>query len=151
MIVINIPVKVHVKKYLVKRYGSKHTITKKSFIGLFILELLERKVEPHMKNTSKECSYDIEVSEFYFNKRGFYVDHVKLKFLGICLEKLFLEDFFNFIDLEMRKENANARKSIKFFLSINDIQEDELKLESIYRSYQRYSNENIKNKKIVKI
>lgn len=153
MVVISIPVKSHVKKYLVKRYGSVHQVTKKSFIGLFLLEMLQRKVEPPMREVKKETNYDIHVPEFYFNKKGYHVDHVKLKFLSVCLERLFFEDFYHFVDNEMLKEKPNARESIKFFLSVYEIQEDELKLESMYRNYQRYCGENIKAKKqsLVKI
>lgn len=147
MVVISIPVKAYVKKYLVKRYGSVHTITKKSFIGLFLLELLQRKVEPPFKDFKGKSSYDINVPEFYFNKKGYAVDHIKLKFLGICLEKMFFEDFYHFVDTEIRTKQLNARKSVKLFLAIYEIEEDEIKLESLYRSYQRYCNENIKKKK----
>lgn len=149
MVVISIPVKSYVKKFLVKRYGYTHQISKNSFIGLFLLELLQRKVEPPFREISKESTYDIHVPEFYFNEKGYHVDHIKLKFLSICLEKLFFEDFYQDIDKELLKPNPNAMQSIRFFLSVYDITEDELKLASLYKKYQRYCDNKITSKKVV--
>lgn len=153
MIVISIPVKLHVKKYLIKRYGSIHKLSKKTFIGLFLLQLLEKKIDKPERETDKSQVYDIEVPEYYFNTKGYCIDKDKLKFLGICLEKLFMEDLFSFIDNELMKGELNAKKSLRLFFCIYDLSENELNLDSIYRNYQRYSGENIKIKKqnIVKI
>lgn len=153
MIVISIPVKCHVKKYLIKRYGTVHQVSKKTFIGLFMLQLLEKKIEKPEKEVEKGHLYDIEVPEYYFNTKGYSVDAKKLKFLGICLEKLFVEDFNSFVDNELIKGDLNAKKAIKLFFSIYDINENDLNMDSMYRNYQRYSGENIKHKKknIVKI
>lgn len=153
MIVISIPVKLHVKKYLIKRYGSIHKLSKKTFIGLFLLQLLEKKIDKPERETDKSHVYDIEVPEYYFNTKGYCIDKDKLKFLGICLEKLFMEDLFSFIDNELMKGELNAKKSLRLFFCIYDLSENELNLDSIYRNYQRYSGENIKIKKqnIVKV
>lgn len=147
MIVISIPVKCHVKKYLIKRYGSVHQVSKKTFIGLFLLQLLEKKIEKPEREVQKGFLYDIEVPEYYFNTKGYSIDSNKLKLLGICLEKLFQEDFYSFVDLELLKGDLNARKAIKLFFSIYELSENDLNLDSMYRSYQRYSVENIKDKK----
>lgn len=147
MIVISIPVKLHVKKYLIKRYGKVHQLSKKTFIGLFLLQLLEKKIDKPEKELDKNNFYQINVPEYYFNTKGYSIDHQKLKFLGICLEKLFVEDLYSFIDNELMKGEMNAKKSMKLFFSIYDLSENELKLDSMYRNYQRYSGENITNKK----
>ena len=153
MIVISIPVKCHVKKYLIKRYGLVHSVSKKTFIGLFLLQLLEKKIDKPEKEIEKGAFYDLEIPEYYFNTKGYSVDKNKLKFLGICLEKLFIEDFYSFIDNELTKGNRNAKNAIKLFFIIYELTENELNLDSMYRNYQRYSGENIKKKKlnIVKI
>lgn len=144
MIVIQIPVKKHVKKYLVARYGETHKISKKSFIGLFLLNLLEKK---HEKPDWFESEpYVVEVPEYYFNTKGHSVNRNHLRSLGVVLEKIFMDDFYDFVDLELRRGN-NAMQSVKLFLNIYSISENELKLESMYRNYQRYSNEKIKEKK----
>lgn len=147
MIVISIPVKTHVKKYLQKRYGTVHTITKKSFIGLFLLNILEKKIEKPTLDHVTNDKYELTIPESYFSTKGFTIPQSKLKFISICLERLFLEDFYNAIDIDMQKANPNAMQSIKFFLKYYNISENELKLESMYRNYQRYSDEKITEKK----
>lgn len=146
MITITIPVKISVKKYLIKRYGLVHTISKKSFFGLLVLELLNNKVESPERDFLGFEKYELKIPEYYFNIKGFSINRNKAKFLGNCLEKLFFEDFHAFVDLELMK-GANAMKSIKLFLAVYEIQESEMKLESMYRNYQRYSKEQIKEKK----
>jgi hypothetical protein len=147
MIVISIPVKNHVKKYLVKRYGTIHQVSKKTFIGLFLLQLLEKKIAKPEKEIKKGFFYELEVPEYYFNTKGFNVDANKLAVLGICLEKLFIEDFYSFVDNELAKGDMTAKKAIKLFFSIYDLTENDLNQDSMYRNYQRFSGENIKLKK----
>ena len=151
MIVIRIPIKCHVKKYLIKRYGSVHQVSKKTFIGLFLLQLLEKKVEKPEKEAGKGSFYEIEVPEYYFNVNGYSIDKNKLKFLSVCLERLFFEDFYSFVDNELIKGNLTAKKAIRLFFTIYDITENELNQDSMYRNYQRYCGENIKQKKQNKV
>jgi hypothetical protein len=151
MIVISIPVKLHVKKYLIHRYGVVHQVSKKTFIGLFLLQLLEKKIEKPEKEAGKGSFYEIEVPEFYFNAKGYSIDRNKLKFLSVCLERLFFEDFYSFVDNELCKGDLNAKKAIRLFFSIYDISENELNQDSMYRNYQRYCGEKIKHKKQNKV
>lgn len=148
MISISIPVKKHVKKYLIKKYGNVHTVTKKTFLGLLLLELINDKVDASDRQFVDLDKYELTIPEFYFNKKGFNIDKNKTRFLGICLEKLFYEDFYNFLDLELTKGKANAFQSVKLFMAIYAISENDMKLESLYRNYQRHCGESIKSKKI---
>lgn len=147
MITVSIPVKNYVKKYLVKKYGTVHTVSKKTFLGLLLLELINDDVQKPDRVLEEMDKYEIEVPEYYFNTRGFNINQNKSKFLGLCLEKLFFEDYLAFVDLELAKGKLDALKSVKLFLQLYNISENELKLESMYRKYQRYSGEKIKDKK----
>jgi hypothetical protein len=151
MINISIPVKKHVKKYLIKKYGEVHKVTKKTFLGLLLLELINDKVEESDRQFVDCDKYLLTIPEFYFNKKGFSIDKNKARFLGTCLEKLFFEDFYSFVDLELAKGGTNAWKSVKLFLFIYNIDENEMRLESMYRNYQRFSKEKITEKKLHKI
>lgn len=147
MITISIPVKGYVKKYLIKKYGHAPVLTKKNFIGMLVLELISNKIDsPDKKIPQSEC-YTLTIPEYYFNKKGFHLSENHTKFLGACLHRLFIEEFYAFVDLELGKKTMNAYQAILFFFMLYDISEDDLKIESIYRSYQRYSKENIKAKK----
>jgi len=147
MVEINIPVKHHVKQYLIKRYGLKHTITKKSFLGIILLNVLDKGDYKNNSLNDRLANYSIVVPEYYFNTKGFNISKEKLFFLSHCLERLFLEDFYRFVDIELLKPNTNAYQSVALFLNFYSITESDIKLESMYRNYQRYCSENIKAKK----
>jgi len=148
MVQIYIPVKKHVKKYLIKKYGEVHTISKNTFIGLLLLELIDKDADTSDIDFKGHDRYIMDVPELYFNTKGYSIKRNKLKFLGVCLEKLFYEDFHNFVDVEISKGRMNAWQSVKLFLYLNNINENEIKLESMYRNYQRHSGEKIKEKKL---
>lgn len=146
---VEIPVKSYVKKYLCVRYGTEHKLSKTTLLGILIFQLLDSKVEKQPVSAKDfDSRYVIQISEFYFNIKGFRIPMAKRKFLAICLEKLFYEDLYMFIDKSIRNYNVSAMKALKIFLEEYKISENDAKLESIYRQYQRYSSENITEKKI---
>jgi len=148
MISISIPVKKHVKKYLIAKYGSEHIVSRKSFIGLLLLELLQKKMEKPTQKFDCDERYKMIIPEYYFNTKGFSIGYNKAKFLGICLEKLFYEDFHGFIAIELKKEKANAYQAVVLFCKIYNLEEDDIKMESMYRNYQRHSSKKISLKNL---
>lgn len=148
MILISIPVKKPVKKYLIKKYGEIHTISKKTFLGLLLLELISNEADTSDIDFKTHDRYKMMIPELYFNTKGFSVNRKKLKFLGVCLERLFFEDFYSFVDVELAKGKTNAWQSVKLFLFLNNITENEMQLASMYRNYQRHCDEKIKEKKL---
>ncbi|EJG02274.1 hypothetical protein [Flavobacterium sp. F52] len=147
MIKIYIPVKKPVKKYLIRKYGTVHTISKKSFLGLLLLDLISKDADTSDIDFKGLDKYCLDIPEMYFNTKGYEINRSKLKFLGVCLERLFFEDFYSFVDIELAKGVNNAYKSVQLFLDLYCINENEMKLESMYRNYQRHCEENIKKKK----
>ncbi|MES2813223.1 MAG: hypothetical protein V4670_12185 [Bacteroidota bacterium] len=145
MITIEIPVKSHIKKYLSRKHGSVCQISKKTFIGLFLCEMLEKDIEK--SNPFPGDHYEVVVPEYYFNKKGYMISQAKLRTIGLSFETLFTNDFLHFVDNKLLEGNMNAYQSVVLFLKLYQIKEDELKLESMYRKYQRYCGENIKEKK----
>lgn len=144
---IEIPVKSHVLKYLQKKYGTTHRVSKKTFLGLLLLELIHKKVHPPQRK-KPELFYKLEIPEYYFNTRGFQLDDDKAVFLSACLERLFMEEFRQFVDMQLAQGLLNAFQSVVKFCHFYDISEDDIKVESLYRNYQRYSDEDIKSKKM---
>lgn len=147
-ITVKIPVKNHVKKYLSVRYGTDHTLTKTSLLGMLLFYSLEKRIEKQSASISDyDSSYHILVSQHYMNQKGFSVDMKTRKFVAVCFEKLFLEDMNGFIDKCIGQLNQSAMSSLKIFLKTYEISEDDAKTESLYRQYQRYSKESIRQKK----
>lgn len=153
MIVISIPVKSHVKKYLIKRYGESHTISKNTFIGVFVSGLLNKKMEKQDYETNGFEKFSFNITSDFFYKKGHTISSNHKKYIGRCFEMLFFEDFYLFVDNDLLKGNGNASKAVKLFLKVYDLTENELKFDSMYRNYQRYCGEKIKEKKkcIVKL
>lgn len=147
---ITIPVKPHIKKYISVRYGVEHTLTKKSLLGILLFNILDKKTpRPSQNFTVFSEKYTIQISKQYFYERGFEISKRKKQFLAICLEKLFIEDFYSHIDISVSKMGLTAAESMRFFLDQYEITENEVKYESLYKKYQRHCNFKIKSKKIV--
>ena len=136
MVTIKIPCKSYVKKYLIARYGKKHTITRNSFLGLFVSELLTKEFDPKQKYKSYEAEYEIEISEWMFKNIGHTISVKSMEAIGSSFYLIFREDLFEYVQLQLKK-GVNASNAIKEFLNNYDIKEDELKFESIYRDYKR--------------
>ncbi|RZJ71095.1 hypothetical protein [Flavobacterium sp.] len=147
-ILLSIPVRSHLKKWLVGKYGSKHVVTKKTAIGLLLLSMLDKKIEKPKKLASEYPErYEIVITQRYFNINGFEIGHNRKRFLSELLERLFKDDLNCFVDMAIIRGNSTAYEAIRQFLKHYDICENDLKLESVYRNYQRYSKESIRAKK----
>jgi len=146
MIKIEIPVEAHVRKYLVKLYGLEHTATKKTGIGLEVLNSLSKVVEKPEKRIGPQYKYVVYVPEFYFNTKGHTVKRNALQHLGVCLGIQFDVAMCQFLDLRV-SNGAKALPTLKEYLKFYDISEDDAKVETLYRVYQRFCKGPIKTKK----
>ena len=147
MIEISIPVKKHIRKFLIKRYGQTHKVSKTSFLGVMILELINGTFQKPEKFIKITASYTLQIPELYYNTKGFNIDQKKALFISNCLEKLFTESFHEFVDTQIESGRLNAYDSVKTFKEIYNISESDFKLESLYKSYQRHCGFKIKDKK----
>lgn len=145
---IKIPVKPHVKKYIAVRYGTEHTLTKKSLLGILLFNILDKKTEkPDQGFCDYTDKYIIQISKQYFYENGFSIPLRKRRFLAICLDKLFIEDFYSYIDISVSKMNTSAAEAMRVFLEQYSISENDVKYESLYKQYQRHCDFKIKDKK----
>lgn len=143
---LKIPVKPHVKKYISVRYGSEHTLTKQSLLGLLVFNSLDKKtIDPYQDVNDSSDRYTIKISRQYFYERGYKVNRRTLHFLSVCLEKLFYEAFTENIDISVKKHGIHATAAMRGFLSQYDISENDLRFESMYRRYQRHCDGGIKS------
>ena len=135
---VKIPVKSHVKKYLSARYGTEHTLSKRSLLGMLIFQLLDKDVErPDHKREKLDSHYCIQVPEFYCKSKGFSVGYKRAHYLGVCLERLFWEDLVQSVIIMHGKGKFSVAESIRIFLHEYSITENELNYDSIYRQFQR--------------
>ncbi|WP_339638714.1 hypothetical protein [Croceibacter atlanticus] len=149
---VDIPVPVYVQKYLLKRYGKDHKVSKNSAIGIMIIQLATKYyMKPVKKAPEGQVFYSLAVTEYYYNQKVFRITKTKLKLLSKLLVKLFYEDLVNcaYRDVALKKISednkfATAKASIKQFLDFYEITENDLRLETAYMEYQRKKPKKIK-------
>lgn len=134
--IIRIPVKPFVKKYLKTRYGDTHTISKSSFLGFLIYDRLNKDFDPKCDYKGMDDIYEVELTNWMFKNQGHTISKQHLNALGHALYLLFREDCFAYVDSE-RLNFGTATRALKEFLNKYNIREDDLKFESIYRDYKR--------------
>jgi len=138
MVAVHIPCKVHVKKYLIGRYGSHHTMSKKSLLGTLLFHVLDKNCpKAEIKLDQYREKYDIMVPEFYFKSRGYHIGYKKKHYLAVCFEKIFFEDMLQSIEIGVSQYQARPIDAMRRFLKKYDINENDVNFDSIYRQYQR--------------
>lgn len=136
-ITVKIPVKPHVKKYIAARYGETHTFSKRSLLGMLLFQVLDKNVErPDHSRDKLTDHYCIQIPEFYSKSKGFNVGYKRAHYLGVCFERLFMEDLFQSVQI-LHDKGFSVADSIRSFLKQFKITENELNYDSIYRQFQR--------------
>lgn len=151
-ITIKLPLKPYIVKFLEKRYGKKHLVSRNSLIGMYLIELLNK--DYNKRGSIEEGSYyTIIVPSSIVARVGFDFPAVKYEKLASYFEKLFRNSLFEYVNMSIENDlklvpehdrkkirNQNAKEAIKQFLSTYEICEDELKFETMYRTYYREVN-----------
>lgn len=135
---ITIPVKKYLLKYLTNKYGPQLTLSKTTSLGIHILELLEKDFDPRdiPKLKCEEC-YTIHLGEFYRNSKGVTIHPSNLNNISNYLDRVFQEHLFEHVKIYKSLYNQEL-PGIRQFLEFYDISENDVKYDSIYRTYKRY-------------
>ena len=146
---LNIPLKPYLTKYLQKKYGNSHTVSRVSWLGKYVIDILDkqyRKKTMPFKNTS---FYRLDVPLSIIKESGFDISIVKLKNLEEMIEKVFRNDLYSYIEVSVSSDlkfynevyqsdnKQNKMKAIAQFLKFYGINEDELSIDSLYRDFNR--------------
>lgn len=149
IVVLNVPLKPFLKKYLTHKFGDSHRVSRTSFLGSYLIDLLDKKYRKSNVTMGKEHSYPLEVPHSVVHRVGFDISPVKLKHLAEMIYKVFLNDMYSYIDVSIGNElvvinkqhdsinKQNIVKAISQFLKFFDIKEDEISSDTLYRSYNR--------------
>lgn len=135
---MQVPVPSFINKYLTVKYGKTLKLSKKSVLGLCIIEFsTKRYIKPnkHHKNNS---TYTIHVYDYYFTRRKYNIRADKLKFIASLMVQIFYEDLFTSVDVAVTTNNTYAVTAIKNYLDYFNIEEDDLKLRTAIERYKRY-------------
>lgn len=146
-IIINLPMKGYLKKFLTKKYGTHHKVSRHSLLGIHLIELLDKQYKRETSKISEKQSFPFHFEKSVVEKIGFNISSSKMKKFEVFLQKLFRSSLDDYIttsinsNLVIKNENSIYKQDVlnamKQFLACYDINEDDLKLNSLYRDYSR--------------
>jgi len=158
-ITINLPLKPYLIKYLIKKYGDFHIVSRNSWLGSYLIEILDKKYR--RSGTIKDGDYyKIIVPKNIVKGVGFDMPAIKYIKLEQMIDKLFRNDLYSYIDVSIDNDllvsntykssftgdlnkvihKQNVVKALNQFFKTYNIIEDDLKMGTIYRDYSRHIN-----------
>ncbi len=146
---LHLPVKTYLKKYLQKKLGDDYIVERNSWFGLYLIAILDKNYRYQGKGPLEEKDfYKVTIPKTLVLKDGFSIGSAKIKKLQTYVQKVFYADLYSYINLSigngLKVEDykydsvikQNRQRAIKQFLSFYDINENELKFDSVYRQMQ---------------
>ncbi|QNF34344.1 hypothetical protein HUW51_17040 [Adhaeribacter swui] len=146
-ITLFIPVKSYVQKYLVKRYGSLYTVSKRDAIGIVLFQMLRRpSTEARATERIKTytAKYPVVLSPKDFWKRGCrnLDDAMSIEWHKL-VEDLIYQEYCGYIE-NLEAHGVEQRYAIEAFMAKYDFDETDIKFETIKKAYQRFRVEQTK-------
>ena len=134
---VSFPVEAHVRKFLIRNFGSAHVATKTTLLGMLTLHALDKTFEKQDKEMPRHYTYTVLVPEYYLNKCGHTLPLNTQHHLSEVCTRIFNMSLNEHLDL-MAHEGKKVYPALRSFLSRYDITEDDMKVESLYKAYQRH-------------
>lgn len=146
----NIPVANHVYKFLVARYGTDHIVaSRRTFVGNLVLSLHSRNNDYRRKSTGFSKIFKVTVSESFYEKLGMHITPENAMLFNQQVDSVFREELFCHAIINNTTDKKKFLKSIRSFLDVYDISEDDIKLDTLYRNFKRKKEELEENLNLV--
>lgn len=139
---IYFPVKPHVFKYLVYRFGESFTYANNSTLAPIIKSTICTTTKSNTKIFISDFKYQVNLTEYYFNKFNVVFSRAKLYDFNLDVDRLFREELFQFMILSKNIYNHSYKSTLKDFLEKLNITENDIKLETLLKDFTRKSAEN---------
>lgn len=146
-IIINMPLKKYLCKFLIKKYGTYHKVSIHSSLGIYLTDLLDKQYRKEHQVIKTQTCYPFHFPKTIVEKQGFDMSSLKMKKFELFVHKLFRSSLDDYITTSISSEliiytdnnsyKQDVKKAMQQFLSCFDISEDDLKLDSLYRDYSR--------------
>ncbi len=135
----NIPVADHVYKYLVARCGKDCIVaTRNTFIGSTVLSLLSRNNDiRHDSKKRHNKLFHVIINEDKYLRNGVHLDYRSAQAFNDLVDKMFREELYCHVMINKYSTNEKFIDSIRNFLEVYDITEEDIKFETIYRDFKR--------------
>lgn len=134
----HIPVADHVYKFLKTRCGSDHIVaTRNTVFGSLILSLLNRNADVKSKKAGYTKIFKTTITEDSYQRVGMYISAENAQLFNDQVDKMFREELFFHVVINKGIDSRMYLQSIRTFLQVYDITEDDLKIDTIYRDFKR--------------
>lgn len=144
MITVTVPVHSFIKKYLLHRFNSttgRITATTQVGYGISILKIFQKKT-PFDSKDVKITYFDmitIEFSDYFSSQSGLYISNKNIALLNAAIKDDFEEALFNHVMINLISDKElEIEKEILKFLAYFNINEDDLKLDTLKKSFYRW-------------
>lgn len=136
---INIPVKTHVSKYLKVKYGDKPMVaSRRTVVGSIVLSMLSNNGDVKPGSDVRESeTFKVIVKEYHYLRNGVFIDNRTAWLFNELVDNMFKEELYCHIIINKFSHESQYLESIRNFLNVYNITEEDLKLESVYRDFKR--------------
>ena len=140
---ILLPVKAHVKKYLLYTHGPQLDVSARGYLPFLILKMLEKhkkqdpsKVRPSQRLIDGKIfiSYNVYVGDKY--EKTLYISNANILHFNDCIDDLLREEMYRYIHHPNATDEC-VDYNIKRFREMYTISEDELPFDNLKRWYYR--------------
>ena len=149
LVTLHVPVKSYLKKYLTSKYGTEHCVSRRSWLGKYLVNLLDKQYRKSKEHIPGVDYYTIGIPSSIVKDVGFDINGLKLKDLSDMIHKVFLNDLYSYIEVSVGSglkfinhdhdsiNKQNVVRAISQFLKYYDIHEDEISTDTIYKGFYR--------------
>lgn len=147
MISVSFPVHSYIKKFLLHRFDSttgRITATSTVGYGITILKIFQKKTPFDSKDVKINYSdkLTIEFSDYFSSQSGLYISNKNIALLNQAIKDDFENSLFNHIMINIiSNKDLEIENEILKFLAYFNINEDELKLDTLKKSFYRWRKE----------
>lgn len=135
-VIINFPVKPHIYKYLQKKVGEKLVVTKSDFFGSMVLDILSKRYAVFNK-VSFDIVFPVEISLRYMEDMGIHIDSKIIRKFNQRADDVFREEMRTYVDLNYRLNGIKKETSLRQLLFDFNINEDDIKFETLLKDIMR--------------
>jgi len=134
----NIPVADHVYKYLKTRCGSDHIkATRTSIFGSLALSLLGKTADLKPKKSEFTRTFRVTISENSHSRQGMHLTEANAQLFNDQVDRMFREELFFYLIMNKGLSSKMYLQSMRTFLEVYDITEEDIKLDTLYRDFKR--------------
>ena len=136
----NIPVSNHVYKFLISRCGGDvFQADRKTGIGSLILSLHTKNIDirESVSKTKFSKTFSVVITEHQYLKTGMFLNLKSGQLFNSIIDKLFREEIYSHLIIQKKYQGNLFEQSLRNFLDVYKITEDDIKLETLLRDFQR--------------